>query len=274
MDLIPKSLKMKKRPAFEPIPKDFNINWNNVLRDAERNLVELLLNESLKVVERVELDLDLGLKRFFPKNYENKRFQLNQKQKKFQKNLDKRCLKKWNNIKQKEILSERISVDCNTTKKFDIERKEVQEHSKCVGKNLQNVTDNRQYRKKQNKLYSDVAKSVDSSTEEAPECGKTIIDLKNIQFILLRDENLKSSKIQSSPPGICTDSSSLGNASSNVLLKVESETFSRQGEELLEILEELQKPIQRTGFFLILKLNYLKKVWILRLFSEELMSLS
>ena len=150
-------------------------------------------------------------------------------------------MKKWNNIKQKEILSERISADCNTTEKFDIERKEVQEHSKFVGfaKNLQNVTDKRQYRKKQNKLYSDVVKSVDSSSEEAPESGKTIIDLKNIQSLLLRDEDLKSSKIQSSPPDICTDSSSSGNASPNVSLKVESETFSTQDEELLEILEEL-----------------------------------
>ena len=153
-------------------------------------------------------------------------------------------MKKWSNIKQKEILSERISVDCNTTEMFDIERKEVQEHSKFVGKNLQNVTDNRHYRKKQNKLYSDVVKSTDLSIEEAPESGNTIIDLKNIQSILLRDENLKSSKIQSSPPDICTDSSSSGNASSNVSVKVESETFPMQDEELIEILEELQKPIK------------------------------
>ena len=61
LDLIPQGLKIKKRPASEPISKDFNIKWNNILRNAERNLVELLLNESLKVVERVELDLDLEL---------------------------------------------------------------------------------------------------------------------------------------------------------------------------------------------------------------------
>ena len=171
MDLIPKGLKIKKRPASEPISKDFNIKWNNILRNAERNLVELLLNESLKVVERVELDLDLELKRVYPKNYEDKRLQLNQKHQKFQRNLDKHRLKKWNHIKQKEISLERISVDYNTTEKSDIERKEVKQHSKLVIKNLQNVTDNRHYRKKQNKLYSDVVKSVDSSNEEASESG-------------------------------------------------------------------------------------------------------
>ena len=70
--------------------------------------------------------------------------------------------------------------------------------------------------------------------------------------------------------------------------------FSTQDEELLEILEELQRPIKGIigengrlkyflaqiqsstlvpGFFLILKLNYLRKVWVLRLFSEGLMIL-
>ena len=53
-----------------------------------------------------------------------------------------------------------------------------------------------------------------------------------------------SSKIQNSPPDICPDSSSSGNASSNISLNVESET-STQDEELLEILE-LQKPIKGT----------------------------
>ena len=104
------------------------------------------------------------------------------------------------------------------------------ENSKFVdfGKNLQNVADNRQYRKRKTKLYSDFVKSVDSSTGEAPDSGKTIVDLKNIWSILLRDENLNSSKIQNSPPDICTDSSRSGNASSNVSLNVESEIFPRK----------------------------------------------
>ena len=87
-------------------------------------------------------------------------------------------------------------VDYNTTEKLDIKRKEMQENSKLADftKTPQNITDNRQYRKRKTKLYSDVVKSVDSSTEEAPGSGKTIIDLKNIESILLRDENLNSSK--------------------------------------------------------------------------------
>ena len=85
-------------------------------------------------------------------------------------------MKKWNNIKQKNILLEKISVDYNTTDNLDIKRKEMQEDSKFVdfAKNLKNVTNDRQYRKRKTRLYSDVVKSVDSSTKEASESSKML----------------------------------------------------------------------------------------------------
>ena len=69
MDLIPKGLQIKERPAFEPI-SSINIKWNNILWNAKRNQVGLLLYELSKLIERVELDLDLAL-------------QLNEKDEKF-----------------------------------------------------------------------------------------------------------------------------------------------------------------------------------------------
>ena len=63
-------------------------------------------------------------------------------------------------------------------------------------KNLQNIAGNRKHRKKANKPYSDVVKPVVSSIEKALESDKTVFDLKNIQSILLRDENFNSSKIK------------------------------------------------------------------------------
>ena len=85
-------------------------------------------------------------------------------------------MKKWNNIKQKNILLEKISVDYNTTDNLDIKRKAMQEDSKFVdfAKNLKNVTDDRQYMKRKTRLYSDVVKSVDSSTKEASESSKML----------------------------------------------------------------------------------------------------
>ena len=69
-----------------------------------------------------------------------------------------------------------MSVDYNATDNLDIKRKEMQEDSKFVdfSKNLKNVTDDRQYRKRKTRLYSDVVKSVDSSTKEASESSKML----------------------------------------------------------------------------------------------------
>ena len=85
-------------------------------------------------------------------------------------------MKKWNNIKQKNILLEKISADYNTTDNLDIKRKAMQEDSKFVdfAKNLKNVTDDRQYRKRKTRLYSDVVKSVVSSAKEASESSKML----------------------------------------------------------------------------------------------------
>ena len=43
---IPKSLKIKKLPAFEAVADHFENQWNSILDDTEKRLVELLLEES------------------------------------------------------------------------------------------------------------------------------------------------------------------------------------------------------------------------------------
>ena len=42
--IIPTGLKLNKRPAFEPVSDNFLFQWNNVLFDAEKKLVKLLLS--------------------------------------------------------------------------------------------------------------------------------------------------------------------------------------------------------------------------------------
>ena len=77
----------------------------------------------------------------------------------------------------------------------------------------------------------------------------------------MRDEKFNSFKIQNPPPHICTDSSSSGNASSNVSLNVQSEIFSMQDEEPLEILG-LQKSSKGTiGEMIDLKVIFAQTVF-------------
>ena len=91
-------------------------------------------------------------------------------------------MKKWNDIKQKEILSKRVSADNSTTEKLGIERKELQEMSK--NKNLQTIADNRQYRKKK-KFTVMFLNPLFHLLKKLQKVLRLFVDLKNIQPILL-----------------------------------------------------------------------------------------
>ena len=44
-DIIPFVLQLKKKADISPISPDFSNQWNNLLKDAERKLLKLLLKE-------------------------------------------------------------------------------------------------------------------------------------------------------------------------------------------------------------------------------------
>ena len=52
-DIIAFGLKIKKKPAFQPVLEDFEAKWNSIQYNAERNIVELLLYEAEKVIAKI-----------------------------------------------------------------------------------------------------------------------------------------------------------------------------------------------------------------------------
>ena len=73
LDLIPAGLKIKKLPAFTP---NFYSEWNQVLHKAEKELVNLLLIESSKVVEKTERDVEEEIRTQYPTDYDRKRLKV------------------------------------------------------------------------------------------------------------------------------------------------------------------------------------------------------
>ena len=55
--LIPPGFHLQKSPAFMSLTEDFNLKWDQVLYDAEKNHVKLLLHESQEVIAKIELDI-------------------------------------------------------------------------------------------------------------------------------------------------------------------------------------------------------------------------
>ena len=96
--IVPKGLRIKNALAFEPVSKDFYIRWDEILCNAEKNLIELLLYESSKVVAKLEVDLSNGIRELYPDSYEDKRLEMERKEDVYNKNLEKRRLKKWKNL--------------------------------------------------------------------------------------------------------------------------------------------------------------------------------
>ena len=68
--LIPNGLRIKKSAAITPVMEDFHRKWQQILYDAEKNLVELLLYEANQVVAKIQIDLDGEIRKINPKNYD------------------------------------------------------------------------------------------------------------------------------------------------------------------------------------------------------------
>ena len=53
-NIITFGLRIKKLPTIKPISEDFSSQWNSVLYNSEKRLVQLLLAETHKVVEKTQ----------------------------------------------------------------------------------------------------------------------------------------------------------------------------------------------------------------------------
>ena len=89
MGLMPNGLKINKSPAITPVSEDFNIKWNEVLYNAEKN-VELLLYESSKVIVKIQVELDLEDREINPGIYDRNCEKLNAKHARFRRGLEER----------------------------------------------------------------------------------------------------------------------------------------------------------------------------------------
>ena len=62
MESPPFCLLIKKAPGIVTITEDFHKKWNEILKGTERNLTELLLVKSEKVIAKIQLEIGSKLK--------------------------------------------------------------------------------------------------------------------------------------------------------------------------------------------------------------------
>ena len=170
--IVPKGLRIKKAPAFEPVSKDFYIRWDEILYNAEKNLIELLLYESSKVVAKLEVDLSNGIRELYPDSYEDKRLEMERKEDVYSKNLEKTRLKKWKTLTESNsTFSKEIKeVELNKSKNVIHNNTSIQRNSHEDSLSVEESTnkarfimDNRISRRKKKKTYTEVVESGNSN---------------------------------------------------------------------------------------------------------------
>ena len=113
--LIPNGLKIKNSSAITPVSEDFNTKWNEVLYNAGKKLVELLLYESSKVIAKIQVELDLEVRKTDPENYDRIYEKLNAKHARFRRGLEERRGKKCEKVKAHKNVSLSRSKTQETT---------------------------------------------------------------------------------------------------------------------------------------------------------------
>ena len=91
---------IKKSAVITPATEDFHRKWQQILYDAEKNLLELLPYESSQVVAKIQINFDAEIRKISPKNYDQKYTDTKQKYYKYQKKLEVKRLKKWKNVRE------------------------------------------------------------------------------------------------------------------------------------------------------------------------------
>ena len=262
--IVPSGLKINKKPAFLLISDDFTDQCNKILLNAEEKLVNLLLVESNRVINNLQEKIEGKLYEKYGNDTENRLWDLEYKHINYKKKLKQKRNKKWSKIKNLEKNSPNLEE--TYIKKASEDEKQVQALEKInTDSNIQTIpeqliTDNRLWRRKRTKVnetiskgiseYNNVSlaekKTLDKATyadvvRNSPSPSKSKIDFRDIYFDLLKDEAKNDSKIEISPPSICTSSAETQNSSHSFdQSAADTEYFTSQDRELISILEELQ----------------------------------
>ena len=122
-------------PAFRPVSEDLFIKWEEILYNVDKNLFELLLSESSKVIAKIEIDFPNKNYQLHPDDYKAKRNELTNKNIFYKKQLEERISKKWHNLKKNETLPKETGNKLTTTLANSSGKSNMQKQSENVHKN-------------------------------------------------------------------------------------------------------------------------------------------
>ena len=98
--IIPFGLILKKLPAIKPISEDFSNQYNSVLYDNEKRIVQLLLAETQKVVEKTQIEFNEKLHEKYPESFREEKLLIEKLNGKIKRQLKVKRAHKWIKFKK------------------------------------------------------------------------------------------------------------------------------------------------------------------------------
>ena len=196
--------------------------------------MELLLYESSKVIAKIQVELDLDVRKIDLESYDRNYEKLNAKHARFRRGLEELRGKKWEKVKAHKNLSLLRNKTQETTeqvqkKSRDSENNETRDLPITV--NMMHDTDNRTARKR--KTFAEVVKLTQtqplvpenkSSHVKEKNCENQF-DLEKIKSLLVKDEKLNFSGIATYQPRIIDNTSIVSNSFNSFSKSGDFETF-------------------------------------------------
>ena len=230
-----------------------------MLYDAEKKLVKLLLEESKKVITKIDTDIAIEIETKYPETAQEEREKIKIKYKNVERKLEAKCKKKWEKFRARESNQNKshntTSLLLEDTKipSQNVNQKSLKDTPILIKRNYadvlvngdevvneganevksveetkideRNITDNRAMRNR-NKV----------KRKEKKDDGLEKIDLNKIYSQLLEEEqNRSGDRNKTTSPIISTNSSQLKNDSG--FSPIEENMFSTQDKEFLSVLE-------------------------------------
>ena len=170
--IIPFGLRIKKLPAIKTISEDFRNQWNSVLYDSEKHLIQLLLAETQKVVEKTQIEFNEKLHEKYPESFQREKLFIEKRNGKIKKQLETKRVRKWIKFKSNKHIacanpakkSTHLASPKRKERKVPLKdivflNKDQSEETLPSKEKLKLVTDNQQQRKR-NKTYADVVVNI------------------------------------------------------------------------------------------------------------------
>ena len=167
-NITPYGLQLKKKAQIETVSEDFSVKWTNVLYEEERKLVQLLLNKSQLMYNKIDKELNDTIRSAYPENSEEIKIEIIHRNLTFKITFYERRVKKWRKFKRKKrtIRSPKRSSKVSDFVEIALKRSQ-----------FQNVTDNRKYRQNLTKDKAENKKEIlNSNTNTISIVGGTKLE--------------------------------------------------------------------------------------------------